>query len=356
MTTTAISDSTSPPLRGRARPLAFTTQVAYRRDWALFTDWCTATGQQALPASPATIYTYLQATGATGSTRRRLLAAINDAHHHARQTLPQLPKPPRPHLYPDVDVPAILKRVPAWGWPTGVFGRRDAMLLLVRVQAGFTLAETAALTADQITINSDRTLQLADVQLTPTGDPRTCPACVWVRWRAVLNHARRYTPVAELQKSFTKVPEGEPAHRCQQPPSTVLQGPVLVPINQWGAMPLPLRPATTRTMTALTGAHTRGIPPHHTPRAPIVAVELPTRDDLRETPDLLHSDVRTPEQVHRDGLAARHRDHGALADLTDDFDNLDTATRELQARLDLLLADLSATHDQAAALRRGSRA
>src|SRR5664279_1716511 len=70
-----------------ARLLSPSTRRTYTADWALFTDWCAATGTVALPADPHTVLAFLaDCPGAPASLRRRV-AAID--HHHAGAGYPR---------------------------------------------------------------------------------------------------------------------------------------------------------------------------------------------------------------------------------------------------------------------------
>lgn len=321
---------------GAAQSLAVPSAAAYRRNWQLFADWCAATGHQALPATADTVTDFARAAGSAPSTERRFRAAIADAHRRAGHVPPGVPVAQRSHPFPGVDVQAVLGRIPVWGWPAGLFGRRDAMLVVARVQAGLTLAQTAALTVEQVSVDENQVLHLPGVQLTPTEIPQTCPACVWLRWRSMLVHMRRFTPAAVLARRLYRSDVVE-EHRCASTSTQQVSGPVLVPINQWGAPPLPLQPATARTITALTTAHTGSAPPRHPTRTP--PPEDPPPPPALSASPAVHGpvDVRTPAQIHSDGLAARHRDHTTLQDLTVDFDALEAATAHLQRRVDELL-------------------
>src|SRR6476469_9924414 len=62
------------------RVLAPRTVRAYAGDWALFTDWCHATGSRELPTDPATLIAFLTDCPAAPATLRRRVAAID--HHH----------------------------------------------------------------------------------------------------------------------------------------------------------------------------------------------------------------------------------------------------------------------------------
>ena len=60
--------------------LSASTRNGYAADWALFTDWCTATNNTPLPADWATIQRFNTGCPGAPATIRRRLAAI--AHHH----------------------------------------------------------------------------------------------------------------------------------------------------------------------------------------------------------------------------------------------------------------------------------
>src|SRR6478672_4808360 len=70
-----------------SRMLAPRTVRAYAGDWALFTDWCHATGSWELPADPATVVAFLTDCPAAPATLRRRVAAID--HHHTANGHPQ---------------------------------------------------------------------------------------------------------------------------------------------------------------------------------------------------------------------------------------------------------------------------
>ena len=57
------------------------------------------------------------------------------------------PTDPRP---PTELVDQALRRIPIGGWPTGMFGRRDALLILLRHRAGLTHRQLVNLTSDHL--------------------------------------------------------------------------------------------------------------------------------------------------------------------------------------------------------------
>ncbi len=326
-----------------------TTQATYRRDWELFIDWCQAYGHTPLPANPETVQAFL-AEPSIAARRRRCAAAIAWAHRTAGQPAPIEPaqRSPDPALLA-VDTGRLLERIPLWGWPSGMFGRRDALLLILRFEAGLTLPAIAALTTDRIRI--DDRLLIVDrpdgaVTLPPTDDARHCPACVWLRWRPLLAMVRRNTAgqllrarLAVADDTDNAVPRQVSAtrHRCLTgpPPSSPVDGPVMLPIDRWGAAPLPRRPPTLRALSSLTTAHRSGLPPHH--RADVATGNDPDAQ-ASETEAPVMADTAEPSQLlYQRGVAARQQAVAALRSARTDIDDVNQQVDELQSRIDDLI-------------------
>jgi hypothetical protein len=115
--------------------------AGYRADWALFTDWCAATGAPALPAAVGTVEAFLAGCPAAPATAARRVAAIGWHHRHSpaagaavdppgRRELLGLPPvdPTRPPPDPEA-LAAAVRALPTTGWTGGFFGRRDAAML-----------------------------------------------------------------------------------------------------------------------------------------------------------------------------------------------------------------------------------
>lgn len=331
---------TPPSTTPRPSPM---TQAAYRRDWALFIDWCQAYGHTPLPASPETVQAFL-AEPSIAARRRRCAAAIAWAHRTAGQPAPIEPaqRSPDPALLA-VDTGRLLERIPLWGWPAGMFGRRDALLLILRFDAGLTLPAIAALGADQMTIADQQLVidgERGAVTLPPAADTRQCPACVWLRWRALLLRIHRYHTAAMLRQALgVDAVHGDPrpaGHRCTTPAAaSTLDGPVLLPINQWGAAPLPRRPPTPRALSGLAAAHRSGFPPHH--RADTEPThDHDTRTATNQAPTTVAEYRKPYELVHQRGLAARRQAIATLQSARVDIDDVDRQLDELQDRIDAL--------------------
>ena len=339
------------------------TVKAYAADWDLFTTWCAATGRTPLPAAPGTVTVFLADNPAAPATCRRRVTAINHAHrrdgylgpgeHRQVRALLARPAPEsRDRADPGV-VAAAVRRIPVAGWPTGMFGRRDALLLLLRCRAGLTYQQLVDLTTDHLALTA------AGLQITtttpgggsssvtfPVGeDPRVCPGCVWMRWLEILHPATEFAS-AWTFRAILRTPESD-GHHCDHPVfdiRSVRSVPVFMPVDRWGALPLPLRATTVRTAIALTGQHLIGSPPTH----PVVV----DPDGHSEAGDSLSSArpervevVRVdPAVVHREGLAARARALMRLAEVNETMDTVDRAAAELEQRIQELMSGADELH------------
>src|SRR5258708_36976534 len=167
--------------------------------WTLFVDWCSATGHVALPAQPETLAEFLADHPARVGTRRRRVTAINSAHRqrglsepgraHAVHAALATRRHQRLQAVADALDEAI-GQLPVSGWPHGLFGRRDALVLTL-VAAGLTYTEIAALRrgelprqGHELAIHSGRKWALGTA--TDPGPPG--PAAVHDRAAHVQNH------------------------------------------------------------------------------------------------------------------------------------------------------------------------
>jgi len=112
-------------------------------------------------------------------------------------------------------------------------------------------------------------------------------------------------------------------------------GPVAVPIDRWGHMPLPAAAMTAAEIGAVIAAHRTGNPPRHTARRRVTR----PREDAEQAATVLPEPV-SPELdsgYYRSGVDARRRAHTALADAPDMVDDVeDRIEALLQSTLDLL--------------------
>ena len=160
------------------------TLRGYRSDWSEFTGWCTARGDDPLPAEPATISGYLTdlaRAGAKVGTMARRLSAIRFAHQMAEQPDPTraarvvavwegirrthgTPPEQSTPLMPPALFDAVASCPTTKTWKTrpaepDLAGLRDRAILLVGFFAALRRGELTALTVAQIS-SHDRGLVL----------------------------------------------------------------------------------------------------------------------------------------------------------------------------------------------------
>ncbi|EME55838.1 hypothetical protein G352_22491 [Rhodococcus ruber BKS 20-38] len=304
----------------------------YRHDWALFTDWCTATDQPALPADPEALALFLREHPAAVTTQRRRLSAINAVHTDHGYPAPGRTETVRRHL--DTARAQRLDRLgrvlvqravelPTTGWPSGLFGRRDA-LLLVLASTGMSFADIARLRRRSIVICNDvLVITTADghrFRVPPDSETGQNPVVViYRRWAQVQAFLDLYPGTHLLRHHLT-----EPTEIITDPlDAEQARQPLLCPIDRWGHLPHG-QSMTAQSVSVLVRTYLSG-------RAPVRKVlPAPPQNDVDAwvEPDI----VLDPDYYDR-GATARRRDHKALEDLTDVFD-------ELEARADALLEDL----------------
>ena len=298
----------------------------YQTDWALFVDWCAATGHTALPADHTTILEFLDAGPGAPDTRRRRISAIRAVHRHRGRPTRTADTADTADTTGTTAVDAALQRISVGGWPTGVFGRRDALLLTLRYRAKLPLRELISLTSDRLELDG-RVLLIRTaarlIQLEPDDDPAVCPACIWLRWSAVLRRAH-LTNAALADQLRTHGPHPT-LHLCKDDDTSPLTRalPVFVPIDRWGSLPLPLRPSTVRSAITLSNEHLSGRPTMHpaaltAPRAPEAPPTVKPVDH---------------QAIHAAGLAARRQAVSELADVSSNLDDIDTSADDLDARI-----------------------
>ncbi|MBF6137824.1 recombinase [Nocardia otitidiscaviarum] len=288
----------------------------YQYDYNRFADWCATHGHTPMPADPNVIGTYLASFPAAPATQRGRLSAINWAHRAAG-----LPAPGRaPQLRESLNaaraarttrlqglIDNILPGLPLWGWPAGLFGRRDAALLHL-ARSGLSFPLIAGLTRLEIIISPDRIEVGANpfVILPATDDPATCPVAAFRRWAAVLDIVHRPTAVYLLEHHLEQksLPDYTPG-----PPTA--PGPLLFALDRDGNPALSPSPLAPGSIGAIAAAHLLGRAPAHRPRKQRRTDE--DRLDLRP----VFEDQSPPlsNDYFERGIAARRRGLDSLADI-----------------------------------------
>jgi hypothetical protein len=345
--------TTEPPAAPELSPRTLQT---YAQDWALFTDWCAATGNWDLPADPDTILEFLAACPATRSAQRCRVAAID--HHHAEAGFSKpgesaavraaLGRPvstgaPEP-LGMTEQVIAALQGLPSHGWTQGMFGRRDRCLLVLSRVAGVPYKHLASVTVGEITVvngTATVTSPAGAWTVTPDDNPILCGSCAVVRWLRIVDVAVTKISTAIIADAIDKseTVTAESPHLCRSTKALdqrTTEMPVFPPIDQWGALPFPLQPMTPHSLSRRVrdilagdlGAH------RHLPVDRNEAAETgnPAPDPVAERRVYSHQDAA--EAWNR-----RRADLRSLDDVAQELTEVDRRLSELNQRAAALLAD-----------------
>ncbi|WP_026002758.1 hypothetical protein [Rhodococcus sp. R1101] len=304
----------------------------YRHDWMLFADWCSAADHRPIPAAPETLALFLGEHPAAVATQRRRLSAINAVHTGHGYPAPGRTETVRRHL--DTTRASRLDRIgrllvqwaaelPTQGWPSGLFGRRDA-LLLVLAATGMSFTDLTRLRRRDLRLDGN-TLVIttrAGERFRLPADPDTgdnSAGAIYRRWAEIQAFLDQYPGTHLLRHHLTApveiVTDPLDAEQARQP--------LLCPIDRWGHLPHG-QSMTAQSVSALVRAHLAG-------RASArKVVPVPPQD---ESDAWVEPDIVLDSGYYDRGASARRRDHKALEDLADVFD-------EIEARADALVKDL----------------
>ena len=319
------------------KALSASTRAGYAADWALFSDWCTATGNTPLPADWPTIEAFVAGCPGAPATVRRRLAAI--AHHHRTAGHPtpvdparEVPRPSRELIDPgQVDV--LMRLLPSHGWIGGLFGRRDRALLTLAAYTTIPYRQLPRLTVAQLHI-ADGVATVTDNHgvahvVESTEDPVLCRPCTLVRWRRVLDTEVRHKRIKTLFKDAEEVtPDSH--HPCRAPkpidPRT-LEAVLFPPINQWGHLPFPLEPMTPHSTSRLARQANTGLAHHRAVPLDDLVAALNNAPEVAEPAPAAAPvwDRATANQRKIDAVAQ-------LAPLADALDDLEVRIAELVDR------------------------
>jgi hypothetical protein len=312
----------------------------YRYEWSLFADWCAAVAVEALPASPITLAEFLDENPAGDAVQLRRVSAINRVHFDAGQPAPGRVTSIRIALDSarsersarrGVQYQVIASGLPSSGSTAALFGRRDAVLLVL-AGAGLSYRAIAALDRVDITTDGGRVWigGRHRIGVAPNDAPGFEPAAIWDRWHTVLQFSERYPSTTLLSEHLqhNTFPDMTELSQCR--------GPVAVPIDRWGHLPLPVTAMTAAEIGTVITRHRTGTSPLHAPRRPTVRQS----DDADRTVPIAAPEplsVELDSRYYRSGIEARRRAHTALADIPGVVDDVeDRIERLLERTLHLL--------------------
>ena len=322
----------------------FRVPPGYRYEWALFADWCTATDVVSLPASPETVAAFLDDNPAGAQVFFRRVAAINRVHRDACEPEPGTVTAIRLRLDHTrsqrvarrrAAVGAIVPTLSTSGWPAGVFGRRDALILTLYAM-GLGPFEIASLDRQDVETTGTGLHVRGRHQLDTTEfgavESRTA-AGVWTLWQQVLNVTDAHPSVRVLENFLrtgcapAPLAGGRSGH-----------GPVVVPVDRWGAVPIPVAPMSAPSVAAVIAAHLNGTAPRHPARPNRIRYAT---DADTQPPAMIDHEAPTPldNGYYDAGTAARRDAAAAMGDVADIIDDIDRRTEQMLLRtMDLLEA------------------
>ncbi|WP_276142070.1 hypothetical protein [Rhodococcus sp. T2V] len=342
----------------------------YRYDWALFADWCAAFHASALPADPLALASFLDENPAARATQRRRVAAINWVHNATGYPAPGSARAIRQVLSVRATKRDDLTRaatqaivaLPTSGWPQGMFGRRDALLLVLHCINGIAATEVGHLQRSDVTYDGEIVTVGAghDLELHPAGDnSQCCPVAIYLRWARLQAFFDRYPSNRVLARSLSRSHENVydivesygtlPGLREDQ------DGPLLPSFDQWGhfaAVRRDRRGLSGRAVSAIVAAHLTGAASsRHTRSEPLDPRPTAREEEAEEfTPPRGGGFENGMEgaKLTQDGLneqyeaaiARKYADVRALGDLAEAFEEIDRKAEAILGRTEELLAQL----------------
>lgn len=338
-----MTDTTARPPGPPPQPMP----PAYAAAWELFTDWCTITGHDPIPASSGTLLTFLQDCPAAPTTQALRVRAITAAHTRAGQPPPDRtpaildiqrgrPRRPDPRIpLPPGHVDQLLPSLPIHGWTAGWFGRRDRALLAL-ADTGLPYRTLAQLHIDDVHLSPTGAAITPPghprMELAPHSDPTRCRPCALALWANALQFALTTATVRVARAVDDAKPlTVDSPHRCRNPLRTAGAAPLLPTSSAWGHIDIQPTPLSPRSLSRL-ARRDQDRPHRHHPPTP--APEPPSVPNAPQPPRL---DPLDPAVA----AARRHATAAALAPLTAVFDAIDTAAAKLERRTEALLASLT---------------
>src|SRR5664279_2077200 len=140
-----------------------------------------------------------------------------------------------------------------------MFGRRDRCLLVLSQLAGVPYKHLAALTAGDIHVMGVATIRSAAGEWTigANRDVVLCGSCAVTRWLKILNLAVTKPSTKTMARALkcAKAIDHRSPHVCSSGPvlgESTRGVPLLPPIDQWGALPLPLQRLSPHSLSRRT--------------------------------------------------------------------------------------------------------
>ena len=332
--------------------------ATYQSEWALFVDWCAAFDVESLPASPITVATFLATENPHASRRvwRRRASAINAVHRDAGFTAPGTSTAVRRLLSTRVrHITAARERIrglPVTGWPAGLFGRRDAVVLWLVCVVGIPASELGNLRCADLTMPTVQMVRIGgghEVEYPIDPDDPFGLLPTWKRWIRVRNIMATQPGTTPLVRPLTNAKPVDPQipPTLTPPPAAARPGYALIPaLDQWGNLQsLPGHDdegLSGPAVTALINAHLHDRRPRRgtgrSDRWLRQAIERST--PAPEPVAVVEPEVPALPDHHQLGVQARKRAQAVFDGVDDTFADIDRRTAEILERTEQILAGL----------------
>lgn len=330
----------------------------YRYDWGYFTDWCQAHGHEPLPCDVHLVARFVtDESDVAPATLRRRVTAINSVHTRNGAPAPGTATAVRRLLSARSDLdrraaPLAIPKIPTRGWPSGLTGRRDALLLWIVCIAGVPAAQVGRLQRSDLSLAGEAVFVGGGhgVELPVDRDDPFGIVPVWRRWAKVQSALDRVrTPaglILALDNAAAVTRDARPV--IAAPPAPEVDG-ALFPAFRAGMQWKTVDPAV-----GLTAPEVRDVLRDRL----ATARSLLRLEDEEEAGQDTFSDGTVPQDnpppavleadYYDVGMAKRRRDATQLSDLGDVYDDLQDTTDALAARLEALLAVVDGPDDGSA--------
>lgn len=316
----------------------------YRLDWRYFTDWCAAHDVTPLPCDPSVVARFIAAENDVAhATSRRRVAAINAAHRSGGFPVPGTRTAVRRLLslrdHRAAAARLVLPQLPVQGYPAGLLGRRDALVLWLVCVLGFSPSAIATLQRSDLTCDGE-IIRIGGGHDVEVPVDRTDPfglLPVWRRWASIQSALERvHSPVGlivALDNAKSVDPDEPPRLGIPRPPR---RDQALVPAFRLGMQWKSVDPTA-----GLSAAEVRAVL-----RARLSAVQEIVDDTVDEGADTFsdgtvpHENPEPPQlstDYYEVGMAKRRKGLRQLQDLNDLYDSLLDQSSALDQRLQELL-------------------
>lgn len=228
------------------------------RHWARFEAWCTASGRDALPATPETVEEFLALFPGSKTQQRIRRRAIAVQHLAAGKPSPII-VPPADRVWKGevsvADVERALAEIPKYRHPVGLRGRRDAFLVILVGFLQLSRQEARSITPGLIELGS--IVKIHGRVIPSNDDPVTCLACAVTRWLRVVGNAylgHQHETRAILDSTKADLSEHDCGRPVTEPWRRATE--LLLPLDMhgWARTGVPL---SKRSITAIIPARRR---------------------------------------------------------------------------------------------------